>query len=399
MTREERAGRSRRIRISLPTLPGGWRQSLVPVLGGAAGLALLIFILSRMLGGTPGSGGEDTAGGAPEGIPAWTLRLEQAARDSALSGGLRDAWVIVHAPGSLDGDSLLSVMEFRVPGDIHLEDLNLTLSKAALDAGGEIVSGVELHDARVELEVAWRGHRTHRFVLQRYSGYRRNAGRLALIIDDFGRVPQRTLTELVRLPAPWTASVIPETGVSGPQARYLAERGIPLMVHMPMEPENGSEWELGVGAIYADTAPGEVDGLIEVALAEIPGARGLNNHMGSLVTTNDEIMRSVMRALRERDLFFVDSRTTSATVGAAQAEREGVPWTARDIFLDNDDDPATIARQFQAALDQAAARGTAVMIGHPRANTLAVLQEWIPRARTMGFEFVTVDRLLRHPGR
>ena len=110
-------------------------------------------------------------------------------------------------------------------------------------------------------------------------------------------------------------------------------------------------------------------------------------------------MRALMRSLRERGLFYVDSRTTPATVGPEQAEREGVPWTARDIFLDDDDDPQSIAAQFRAAMERALRRGTAVIIGHPRPNTLAVLQEWILRARSEGFEFVTVDRLLRRPGR
>ena len=400
MTREERTG-GRRPRA--PRAPAGLdrRYGLLAlqIVAGIAGVALLVFALNQLLGSGRDGGAGGGVAGTPEGLSEWTVRLEQAARDSALSTGLRDAWVVIHEPGSAEGDSLLTVVEFRVPGDVHLEILNLALTRAAYDAGGEIVHGVEVHDARVEVEVAWRGHRTHRFVLQRYSGYRRTVGRLAIILDDFGRVPESTMAALVRLPIPWTASVIPEPGVSGRQARYLAERGIPLMVHMPMEPENGSDWDLGDGAIYADTPADEVDALVAAALAEIPGATGMNNHMGSLATTRTEVMRALMRSLRGRELFFMDSRTTAATVGVEQAEREGVPWTARDIFLDDDDSPQAIAAQFQAALDRARRRGTAVIIGHPRANTLAVLQEWIPRARAQGFEFVTVDRLLRRPGR
>jgi polysaccharide deacetylase 2 family uncharacterized protein YibQ len=110
-------------------------------------------------------------------------------------------------------------------------------------------------------------------------------------------------------------------------------------------------------------------------------------------------MKALMEALNERDLFFIDSRTTAASVGVEEAARAGVPWATRDVFLDSEDDPVLIEQQLRTALDHARRTGFVVLIGHPRRNTLDVLQRLIPGVRSEGFEFVTVDRLLRRPGR
>jgi polysaccharide deacetylase 2 family uncharacterized protein YibQ len=367
---------------------------------GTAGVAAVLLLLGQLLGGGGGPpAGEDPGGQPAAEVTAWNEEVEEAAVQSALAVGLRVPWVLVHRPGTPEGDSVLTVVEFRVPGDLHMEVLNLALTRAVQEVRGEVVRGVELHDARVELEIAHRGLRTHLFVLQRYAGYRLIEGRIGLIVDDFGRIQDSIVEGFIALPEPWTAAVIPEPGISDAQARILAERGIPLMVHLPMEPVNGEVWDLGDGAIYSDTPPDRIGELLDDALAAIPGAEGINNHMGSLATTRTPVMRALMEALRERDLFFVDSRTTPASIGAGEASRAGVRWGARDIFLDSDDQIPLIEQQFRRALDRARTSGSVIIIGHPRSNTLAVLQQWIPRAREQGFEFVKVDRLLRRPGR
>ncbi|MFC1627854.1 divergent polysaccharide deacetylase family protein [Gemmatimonadota bacterium] len=365
--------------------------------GGAIGVVLVILILGQLLGRdrqtTPGEGPDESD------VSRWMEEVELRTREYSLGAGIRDAWIILHPPGSPEGDSLLTVMEFRVPGDIPMEVLNLELTRAVQEAGGTVVRGVELSDARVELDVAWRGRHTHRFVLQRYSGYRSHVGSIGIVIDDFGRASQEMLAGYASLGSPWTASVIPGLPNSAGQARYFSARGIAVMLHMPMEPEAGEDWELGEGALYAGTPRDNVAALLESAFNEVPGATGLNNHMGSRATQESAVMRAVMLDLRERGLFFLDSRTTPASVAADEAERAGIPWAARQIFLDPEDEVAVIEEQFQQALDLARRSGSAIMIGHPRENTLAALRRLIPAARQEGFEFVTVDRLLHRSGR
>lgn len=402
LSREERARLGRRsIREKLR--PGSILRGItisplaVRIAGGTVGIVLVVFILAQLLGGerevAPGTGLDD-----PD-VNAWMEEVEVRAREYALGIGIRDSWITLHPPGSPEGDSLVTVIEFRVPGDIHMEVLNLELTRAVQMAGGAVVRGVEVNNARVELDVAYRGRHTHRFVLQRYSGYRSHVGRIGIVIDDFGRASQEMLSGYAGLGIPWTATVIPGTPNSTRQARYFAARGIPVLLHMPMEPESGEEWDLGEGAIYAETPREDVAALLEAAFNEVPEAIGLNNHMGSRATQESAVMRAVMINLRERGLLFLDSRTTPASVAADEAERAGIPWAERQVFLDPEDEVPVIEEQFRQALEWARRSGSAIMIGHPRENTLQTLRRLVPAARQEGFEFVTVDRLLHRSGR
>jgi len=371
---------------------------MLRVIGGLAGIVIIVVVLAQLLKGgrgeVPDSGGPEEAA-----ILQWQEEVESAIRQRALDLGMEQSWVRIYPPGSPEGDSLLTVLEFRVPGDLHLEVLNLELTRVVEEAGGDVVRGVELNDAQVELEVAYEGHSTHRLFLQRYSGYMREAGSLSLIIDDFGIAAQDVLVDFANLDIVWTATVIPGYANSSSQARYLASRGIQVLGHMPMEPDAVEGWDVGNGAIYADTPEEEVDRLVGRALDEIAVARGLSNHMGSKTTAQPAVMRALMASLRRRGLYFVDSYTSQASVAGSEAERAGIPWARRDVFLDPEDDPVVIEQQFRRCLALAREGGSVIIIGHPRINTLEVLRRWIPRARQAGFRFVTVDRLLHRSGR
>lgn len=395
LSREERAkvgGAKPGLKLSLPAFR--FSPTLLKMVGGTAGVVLVVTILYRLLGGGGGSI-PGTAGPNEEEIAQWRTDLEVTATRNALLLGMQESWILVHEPGTPRGDSLLTVIEFRVPGDLHLEVLNLALTKAVEESGGDVVRGIELNDARVELETAYRGRITHRLVLQRYSGYSREAGSLSIIIDDFGRTNQQMLIRFADLDIAWTASVIPGNPFSRNQARYLSDRNIPILLHMPMEPEAGDDWDLGEGAIYSDTPVADVDRLIGEAADEIAVMQGLNNHMGSMATTNPRLMRALMESLRKRNLYFIDSFTTPSSVAIDEAVRAGIRWARRDIFLDPEDDTRVIEEQLQRALAEARRSGSVILIGHPREKTLEVLLRWIPRIRDAGFQFVTVDKLLR----
>ena len=217
--------------------------------------------------------------------------------------------------------------------------------------------------------------------------------RIAIIIDDIGDNLINGL-RIVHLPGAVTCSFLPYT----PYARQLAiaahRRHKDVMLHLPMESEDSQE-DPGPGALTLNMTQEEFTRTFQADLAAIPFASGVNNHMGSLITRHPGHMTWLMREINRRgDLFFVDSRTTEATVAQRVAQETGVPNLHRDVFLDNDLHPDAIAAQFAQLIAQAKRRGSAVAIGHPHPATLRFLEEKLPNLGEEGIQLVSVSQLI-----
>ena len=215
--------------------------------------------------------------------------------------------------------------------------------------------------------------------------------RVALVIDDLGGSLEPA-ERLLALGVPVTGAILPFERHSAEVAARLRASGAEVIVHLPMEPTG--EQDPGPQAVLERWRPRRIAALTERAIESVPGATGLNNHMGSLITADEEPMRAVLGVVARHGLYFLDSRTTAETHAFDWARELGIPAVRRDVFLDDDPAPAAIAGQFARLLEQARARGAAVAIGHPHPGTLAVLAREIPRARAAGVEFVPVSYLL-----
>jgi polysaccharide deacetylase 2 family uncharacterized protein YibQ len=134
------------------------------------------------------------------------------------------------------------------------------------------------------------------------------------------------------------------------------------------------------------------------ALDAVPGAVGVNNHMGSGLSAEEGPMTAILGVLAARGLFFLDSRTSAESVGYRVARDLGVPAAERQVFLDGEPTPEAIAGQFQRLLGLARLHGAAIAIGHPHPETLAALEREVPKARADGYEFVPVSYLLDRSG-
>ena len=108
-----------------------------------------------------------------------------------------------------------------------------------------------------------------------------------------------------------------------------------------------------------------------------------------------EIMEVLLEELKGRGLAFLDSRTTAASVGEAVAMRHGLPFAARDVFLDHDLDAGAIAKQLVRLEKIARGRGSAIAIGHPRRATLDVLGEWLETLDERGLVLVPVSAIIK----
>ncbi len=219
--------------------------------------------------------------------------------------------------------------------------------------------------------------------------------RVALVIDDLGHDVD-DLRPLAALGVPVTYSVLPFEDQTPQVVAALRQRRAEILLHLPMEPKNGQN--PGPGALLQGMSDGELREKTEAALKAVPGAVGVNNHMGSLLSSEEGPMNAVLGVLAARGLFFLDSRTSAESVGYKVAIGLGVPAAERQVFLDGDPSPAAIHAQFLRLLNLARTKGAAIAIGHPHPETLAALTREVPKAVAAGYEFVPVSYLLTRAG-
>jgi polysaccharide deacetylase 2 family uncharacterized protein YibQ len=217
--------------------------------------------------------------------------------------------------------------------------------------------------------------------------------RLAIIIDDLG-YDRAVADALFALPFPLTVAVLPNHVHSADIAEEAHRRGYQVLLHLPME-SNGNEKpeaaELRVGM-----TPAEAARLLAEMLEPVPHAVGVNNHQGSLATADAQLMAAIMSALRERQLFFIDSRTTTATLAYDSAVRAGVPAAFRNVpFLDDTATREAVRQQLALAVRHARQHGFAIAIGHPHAATLQTLEESLPQLEGQGVRLVFTSELVR----
>jgi polysaccharide deacetylase 2 family uncharacterized protein YibQ len=204
------------------------------------------------------------------------------------------------------------------------------------------------------------------------------ANRVAIIIDDVGYHGELDALA-TSIPFPLTFSVLPGLDCSTASAVRLREAGCEVMLHLPMEPERYPEHNPGPGALYTFMTHDELRWTIRDDIRSVPGARGVNNHMGSLFTMREDLLSVVFEELKRHGLYFVDSRTTTETVAQKVAQRHGVRTAGRSVFIDNSEDVLAITSQLELLFQTASREHSAIGIGHFRESTLVVLAAEVPK--------------------
>lgn len=217
--------------------------------------------------------------------------------------------------------------------------------------------------------------------------------RLAIIIDDMG--PDiRKLKELLEVGGDITVAVMPDMRDSARISNLANSRGLDVIVHMPMEPKEAGEHNPGDGALLVAMTPEEIRARVEEGMKTVPGAIGMNNHMGSKFTEDSGGMREVLQVVKKKDMLFVDSRTTAKSVAGSMARELGVPSADRNVFLDNTRDVEYIKGQLSEAVRHAKKNGRAVAIGHPYPETIRALKEAVPALASQGVDVVGVSEVV-----
>jgi polysaccharide deacetylase 2 family uncharacterized protein YibQ len=247
-------------------------------------------------------------------------------------------------------------------------------------------SGVATHRIEITTNAA-----TPESVAKTHNG-KTGEARLAIILDDLGT--DRAAAEAIfALRYPLTISVLPNHEHSIDIAEEAHRRGYQVMLHLPMQSVGNEKPE------SQELRPGmpeqEVAAVVDQFLRNVPGVIGVNNHQGSQATADSALMAELMPVLREHHLFYVDSRTTAATVAFDTAQRDGVRSGFRNVpFLDDVAEVAAVRKQLDLALRGAREKGEAIAIGHPHPATLQALREVLPRAEAQGVQLVFASELV-----
>jgi polysaccharide deacetylase 2 family uncharacterized protein YibQ len=206
--------------------------------------------------------------------------------------------------------------------------------------------------------------------------------RLVIIIDDLGH-DRASADAIFAMPFALTVSVLPHLPYSTAVAEEAYRRGDQVLLHLPMESEADGAKPEHI-ELHAGMNSARVEDSLAGMLDTVPHAVGVNNHQGSRATSDPALMAELMPALHERGLFFIDSRTTAATVAYDAAKRAGVPAASRKVFLDDTPSRDAILAQLNLAARDAQRDGFAIAIGHPHPATLAALAEGVPHLEARG---------------
>jgi hypothetical protein len=217
--------------------------------------------------------------------------------------------------------------------------------------------------------------------------------RIAIVLDDFG-YNTNNLDALYGINTPLTISVLPNLAYSGRIAEDAGAKKLEVVLHLPLEPRSGKE-HIESGTIMTDMPSGEVRRILADALAGVPGAKGVSNHMGSKATEDRNLMKVIFDDLNKKHLYFLDNLTADDSICDEVAARSKIRIVTRNVFLDNESDEGYIENQIRHTAEIAFKTGSAVGVGHDRPATVRVLARIVPELKNDGFQFVYLSEIVK----
>lgn len=218
-----------------------------------------------------------------------------------------------------------------------------------------------------------------------------NKPKVAIIIDDMGLTLRSRQVEIMQ--APLTLSYLPYAENLKARTKIARENGHELMVHMPMEAMNDKNGGPRILEINDDEE--EFRKTVEWGLSQFSGYVGVNNHQGSRLTQDEPSMRRLMTQLKDKGIYFVDSKTIGSSVAEKIAAENGIAHASRDVFLDHEMTRAFVDQALSDLEAIARRKGYAIAIGHPHKDTIEALKAWLPTLEAKGIELVPASALVK----
>lgn len=233
------------------------------------------------------------------------------------------------------------------------------------------------------------------FSIQTASAEEHTSNKVAIVIDDFGNNMKGT-EEILKLPVSLTVAVMPFLSTTKEDAELAHSLGHEVILHLPMEPLKGKRSWLGPGAITSNLSDKEISKRVNDAIDSVPYAVGINNHMGSKITADKRIMRVILDICKERNLYYLDSKTTKKSVVAELATEIGVPFLENELFFDEVFTTNHIVKQTTQLIKKTEVDDSIIAIGHVGVvgeKTASVLKQYIPKLKEKA-EIVTLSNIL-----
>ncbi|UCG52636.1 MAG: divergent polysaccharide deacetylase family protein [Candidatus Latescibacterota bacterium] len=277
--------------------------------------------------------------------------------------------------------------------------VNLALTEATQRVGGVVRSSREVRAGEVlRIEVGSQKFTTLRIDVHQTTERSEKTSppeptsKIALVIDDFGYSKDEIAEAFLDIDLPLTFSVIPTLPYSGYVLSRVVESGKQAILHLPMEAENSV---YDVEPVLTSMSDREIASLVEMYIGKTPGIIGINNHMGSVATQDLRVMKTVLGVIRTRDLFFLDSLTSSKSIAYNTAKDLGVPTARNDLFLDADtEEQEVVEARLERLIDIARTRGFAVGIGHPKPWTFNAVKSYEELLKNSDIKLVFLSALV-----
>ena len=379
-------------------------KSWVGWLVGISILATTLLILTLWLGKGPRDENiptlayeEETSNGFAQLVNEVELAIYQSLRELGIDESqVKFRRVLYRAQRDKQWD--FTELEVTLSQDLSLSRIEEEFTRNFGSLGGQ----VRLESSRkagqdLELQIRVEDSLTHRIALLMRPKQRqappKTIPRVAIVIDDVG-YDGKLAKQFLQIEGALSFSVLPRSTYSKSISRRVHAAGRDLLLHLPMEPKGYPEVNPGVGALLTEMTDVEIVQTLRKNLDSLSNVKGVNNHMGSKFCESEQKLIPVMKELKRRGLFFLDSRTTTGTRAYAVAQEFNVPAAERNVFLDNIQNPQAIRGQLKRLIQLARLKGGSIGIAHPHEATLEVLRAEIPKLPAKGVELVPVSQLL-----
>lgn len=218
-------------------------------------------------------------------------------------------------------------------------------------------------------------------------------GKMAIVIDDFG-YSKEPIGAFAGIAHPLTFAVLPYQPFSNEAAARGLSSGHQIILHLPMEPLAQAEQSEKL-TITVNMSDNEIQEMTKKAIQSIPGLIGVNNHQGSRATADRRVMKVVLGEIKSNNLFFLDSRTSSQSIGAEIARQMGIKTGENQLFIDNTDEVSAIKAKLRTAQEMSVKYGSVIVIGHARMNTATAVSEMTSELEAKGIQLVFLSQMVK----